>query len=380
MEFTDLSNKCRHIRNICGKNNNNNNNKSDYDKIKEECQKLKEKNEELEKKQLLTEMKALEEKTKSLEKDKERMEKELDRRDRQIENMNDVTMSSMSALNYAIKYCPDAPLLSSIPRLTLKCIGDTDDEIVERVLYKQEQGILPKYACGFIYDYYARDDITQQSIHTSDVSRCTYLNKNKKWSVDKNGEDTREIVIRPLLFSLKDKLQVYIKRDQRENEGTTQYLDKLKMAVDIIASIDKKTLEEEIMKELAPSLYLKRNCHNSNKKSRVKIEVIDSDYDSDYSDEIEAVKKVKKIKKPVKKVKKDKETKYAKKSKKTEPKIEPKIDPKIEPKVEIKAEPKVEPKPGPKIKVRDPRVYAANYVGNLSDFDSDSDNYIDPYD
>jgi hypothetical protein len=199
--------------------------------------------------------------------------------------------------------------------------------------------------------------------------------------------DTREIIIRPLLFGLKDKLQVYVKKDRPESELTTQLLDKLRMAVEVIASIDKKTLEEEIMKELAPSLYLKRNCHNSNKKSKVKIEVIDSDYDSDDNSGNEDIEDVKKVKNPIKikKDKKVKETKYTKKSAKSQVKVKPKAEPKVEPKVETKVEPKIEPKVDPKIepekvKIRDPRVYAQNYVGNLSDFDSDSDTYIDPYD
>jgi hypothetical protein len=144
--FTDNSNKHRHMKYRCIQSKNNSNNNSNNNNVITQLKEAQKKIEELEKKQLLTEMKALEEKTKLYEEKSNRLEIELDRRDRQIENMNDVTMSSMSALNYAIKYCPDAPLLSSIPQLTLKCIGDTDDEIIDRVLYKQQQGILTKYA------------------------------------------------------------------------------------------------------------------------------------------------------------------------------------------------------------------------------------------
>jgi hypothetical protein len=323
--FTDKSNKHRHLNFRCPKRPVNKDNtdivilqqKDETIKLKEQNELLIKKIADLEKEQLLSKIRILEENLEKAEKQIDRKDSQIDRKDSQLDknldNVKGVTMLSMSALNYVNKYCSNAPALSTIPTLALTSISGNYRESILDILCQQKQNCLVKYLGGKLFNHYTRKDITQQSLHTTDVSRCTYvqqsiINEKPAWSVDKNGLEVCGQIVSPFLDVLKKDMQNYVDEESSRTqtlphgESMSLHLDNLKAAADIVTDIKNKKLEEALMKELAPRLYLKRNCQKLITNGIVvKIEEADDIDETNAIDETE-IKPIKIIKptKPIK--------------------------------------------------------------------------------
>lgn len=243
----------------------------------------------------------------------ETLKEEINRLQETLNNAGNIIKTSVSTTNYIIKNFKDAPALAApedYSRLTYdrpkggledeyelsdteeeqdpddpgdKFIDpDSDDEIkldkgrekekfVEKLLYKHRENILVDYLSRIIVRYHKKKDPSQQSIFNSDTTRLTYIvrelfsNKKIDWRVDKKGIKTTNYIIRPLLKHIDELIREYIDQKttiDRKTVTTEQLIrnfDNLKSGNEILHSIEKNELSENILKKISPYFYFIKN-------------------------------------------------------------------------------------------------------------------------
>ena len=192
-------------------------------------------------------------------------------------NAQTAQTTSTSALKYANLMYKDAPPLLKLDNFKINDL-DCDDseqrkELVETIIYNSKLGSLDKLLGEHIVKYYKKEDPKTQSFHTTDCSRLNYLVRklfkeaNEKngntesfiWEVDKNGIEIRRDIINPLIIKCLDVL-----RDHQKYLLDTMTIEDLhkretvKSILDVIMSVDKGSLEDEVNKYIAPFFNLKK--------------------------------------------------------------------------------------------------------------------------
>jgi hypothetical protein len=185
--------------------------------------------------------------------------------------------TSTSALKYVNMVYKDAPPLLKLDNFKINNL-DSDDveqrkELVETIIYNSKLGSLDKLLGEHIVKYYKKEDPKTQSFHVTDCSRLNYLvrklfkeanekNGNQEsfiWEVDKNGIEIRKDIINPLILKCLDVL-----RDHQKfllDTMTFEDLNKretVKNILDVIMSVDKGSLEDDVNKYIAPFFNLKK--------------------------------------------------------------------------------------------------------------------------
>ncbi len=108
-----------------------------------------------------------------------------------------ITSKTISALKYANENFKDAPALLPLENFRIMNY-DLDDEedkkkLVEDILFYYRKNALHTLFGKHIISEYKKDNIKEQSMHTTDTSRLNYIIKTttddnlSKWSQDKNG-------------------------------------------------------------------------------------------------------------------------------------------------------------------------------------------------
>ena len=241
------------------------------------------------------------------------LKSEINRLQQTLNNAGSIIKTSVSATNYIFKNFKDAPPLSApedYSQLTYDRpkgghedeydLSDTEDEdidddpgdrfidkdsdgeihidkgrekekFVEKLLYKHRQKILDEYLGKIIVRHYKKKDPSKQSIFNSDTTRLTYIvrelftNKKIDWAVDKKGIKTTNYVIKPLLKHIDELIREYIdnKTALNHKEISTEELianfDNLKSGNEILHSIEKNELSENVLRKISPHFYFIKN-------------------------------------------------------------------------------------------------------------------------
>lgn len=108
-----------------------------------------------------------------------------------------ITSKTISALKYANEHFKDAPLLTPIENYNVMNYDLNDEEdkkkLIEDILFYYRKNSLHTLFGKHIISEYKKDNINQQSMHTTDTSRLNYIirtqdtNNLLKWAQDKNG-------------------------------------------------------------------------------------------------------------------------------------------------------------------------------------------------
>jgi hypothetical protein len=108
-----------------------------------------------------------------------------------------ITSKTLSALKYANEHFKDAPALMPIENYNIMNydLNDEDDKkkLVEDILFYYRKNALHTLFGKHIISEYKKDDVNEQSLHTTDTSRMNYIvktyknNSLSKWCQDKNG-------------------------------------------------------------------------------------------------------------------------------------------------------------------------------------------------
>ncbi|QKF94475.1 zinc finger C2H2-type protein [Fadolivirus algeromassiliense] len=184
-----------------------------------------------------------------------------------LNNAGNIVKTSVSTMSYIVKNYTEAPALESIKNIQALHYEMTSDEFVTRLLYEYRHETLISFIGDLLIKNYKKEDPKKQSIWNSDTSRLTYIireiinNNNLDWKVDKKGIKTTKYIIEPVLKYISDKLIDYIKNSPigTKDDSTNKIMEmmmNLKHAQEINKMIDDKVLEDELLKYIAPHLYL----------------------------------------------------------------------------------------------------------------------------
>lgn len=202
----------------------------------------------------------------------------------EVKNMNGLLMEliksnkavnntyNVSVKNYVQQNYPNAPALKE-PTDYAKLTYD-DDELVDTLIYKYKHKCLFKYLGDFLVEYYKKDDPTQQSVWSSDISRLTYIvkeslaDKKSIWNHDYKGVKTKKCIIDPLLQHVKEYIDEYwaknvnIKINKKKDvdvDALTLRQKKFNITYAIETDIDNGNLAGEIIKYIASYLHMDKN-------------------------------------------------------------------------------------------------------------------------
>ena len=124
--------------------------------------------------------------------------------------------------------------------------------------------LLFKLLRELIIKNYKKDDPTKQSFHTTDCSRLNYLVRELfqnalTWEIDKSGITICSIIIKPLIEKCINILLEHQKKLLKEmSDGNYSKQEDVQLIIDLIMSIDKGSLENDINKYIAPHFNIKK--------------------------------------------------------------------------------------------------------------------------
>lgn len=184
-----------------------------------------------------------------------------------LNNAGSVIKTSVSTLSYLVKNYTEAPALEPIQDLPKLHFELSSIEFTEQLIHEYRHQTLTSYIGDIILKQYKKEDPTQQSIWNSDTNRLTYIireimhNKNLDWRVDKKGLKTSKYIIEPALDYIGECLEEYLQKTKigKRSDSANLIVNVMNNFNDvnkIIQMIEDKILEEEILKYIAPHLYL----------------------------------------------------------------------------------------------------------------------------
>ncbi len=169
---------------------------------------------------------------------------------------------NVSSLTYANTHFSNAPPLFKIDNFRINDydynIKEEKEKLLNIIMNYHENKILHKLLGDHIIKFYKKTDQTQQSFHSTDCSRLTYIVKEliedvNKWIQDKNGIIISNKIIKPLIDKCVELLMEFQTKLTQELIIDMDKIDKrIYSILDIISSIDKGELADEVNKYIAP--------------------------------------------------------------------------------------------------------------------------------
>jgi hypothetical protein len=196
-------------------------------------------------------------------------------------NTNSHNTNNISVTAYVNAYFADAPPIKKLTKRDLQriekdCEKEYDDTMVKVIVDLYKKNKLIPFISDIIVKYYKKEDVTKQSLWTSDASRLTYIVREiiekcgvTTWTKDLNGEKIRKYTIVPILEVIKEKLykyrgEVINKRKLVDNlmDGLEEFLDTCKVVSELLEMCDNRELENQIIKTMTPYFSLNLICYN----------------------------------------------------------------------------------------------------------------------
>jgi hypothetical protein len=177
---------------------------------------------------------------------------------------------NMSVRNFVEKNYPDAPALTCLGINNMDSLGkeEKDMDLTDVLIYHFKENRLANYLGDFLVRHYKTNNPSKQSVWTSDASRLTYIirelvaNNTTMWNADKKGVKTKDFIVVPMLEHIKPYLVEYIKTKSSEAKNITiiseqvRWYDNISAAYKIQTNIENNRLADEILKYIAPHLYM----------------------------------------------------------------------------------------------------------------------------
>jgi hypothetical protein len=267
----------------------------ELESLKKKYYKLKKKNKtiEQEKDDLETEKEIIEKEKQEIEKQKQELEKEQIKLKSQVniykeyadrpKTVNNNTMTNN--LSYVNNNYPDAPALTTLNNFILNGIDMDDNEqirpLVDLITNSYNNKSLHKCIGDHVIKHYKKEDKSQQSFHTTDVSRKKFLvkldksnkhlynnydidelndNINSKWITDNDGVKISHLLYEPMIDKILKKLKNFCKKLSKRNveDLVPDDVDKLTTLVKLFDDIDTDKLKNDINKYTAPHFELNK--------------------------------------------------------------------------------------------------------------------------
>lgn len=184
-----------------------------------------------------------------------------------LNNAGTLMDKSISTFNYVNRNYSDAPALLYLKDVTTLDEELSEDRVVNAIIEQYNNDNLPEFIGDIIIKNYKKEDPKTQSIWNSDVDRLTYMirtlinNKNSQWQVDKKGIDTSKNIIFPILKFIEKHLRNHAKtcelgKRSDTNNRVMDIMEHLHSVTFIILSIEDGSLNNNILKYIAPRLYV----------------------------------------------------------------------------------------------------------------------------
>jgi len=180
---------------------------------------------------------------------------------------------SISALKYANDKFKNAPALLPLENFNINNLdfNNEDDKIqlTEILVYHAKQKSLDKLLGDHIIKEYKKDNPEEQSFHTTDSSRLNYIVRELIenaliWSIDKSGIKICSSIVKPLIEKCINLLLEYQKILIEEmTTGDYKSKETVTTIISVLMSIDKGSLENEVIKYIAPFFNLSKNNLNN---------------------------------------------------------------------------------------------------------------------
>jgi hypothetical protein len=167
-----------------------------------------------------------------------------------------VANNSCSAIKYITQNFTNAPLLEPMKNYkTVDNVGK-DKKFVLALCDMYSDDRLIRYLGDRLTEYYKKENPEEQSLWNSDCARLNYIirtviEKKNEWIIDKKGNRLKDCVVRPLLQHIKDEIINFT-----ANTENKEYCNRFITCFRIVEDINNKTMDDELIKHLAPHFHL----------------------------------------------------------------------------------------------------------------------------
>ena len=176
---------------------------------------------------------------------------------------------SVSALKYANDKFKNAPALLPLENFSINNLSFDNEndrkQLTEILIYNAKQKSLDKLLGDHIIKEYKKENPEEQSFHTTDCSRLNYIVRDLIenaliWSMDKSGIKICTSIVKPLIEKCINLLLEH-QKDLIEEMSSGDYYNKetVKTIISVLMSIDRGSLESDIIKYIAPFFNLNKN-------------------------------------------------------------------------------------------------------------------------
>lgn len=182
-----------------------------------------------------------------------------------VDRTGKLVKTSMSALQFAKKYYPDAPVLVKYDNMAAIKL-DKEYGVGATMIWHDENNTIAEAIGGIILKEYKKEDPRYQSFWNSDFARVAYIimdsvNNKKQWIVDKGGVRVQELLVDPILGNIRMKL---IKRSVRKAKNLAEdyhnpekYIHQMNQCNILIKKIDTNVIAGKVMRYLSKFLNIK---------------------------------------------------------------------------------------------------------------------------
>jgi hypothetical protein len=208
--------------------------------------------------------------------------------------------SSMQILRYAELYLRDAEPLKQLKKEdTYEVINyinpdnkeNTNTNYINIVLHKFKHKNFANFIGDMIIDNFSPKSIEKTNFLSTDTSRLCFIimekikikekkNENiekKEWLNDKSGKRFTELILTPIIMSVRDTLTEFISiNNEKTHLFSPEFMNKLGECVRLVRDIDVGKFTKPILKYVAPSFqfdnlkFLDKNIKNNNSKKTIK--------------------------------------------------------------------------------------------------------------
>lgn len=184
-----------------------------------------------------------------------------------VTDANAVVKSSMNALKFVKTNYPNAPPLIEYSNMGILQF-EKEYSVAEIMIFHSENNTMAKRIGDVILEEYKKPDPTKQSFWNTDLARLGYVivageGDEKQWTVDKGGVKVQELLVDPLLYHIRQKLNSYsfdnaklMGKNPRRHEI---YTDKICRSNTVIKKIDNGSVCKKVVVYLAKHVNIANN-------------------------------------------------------------------------------------------------------------------------
>jgi len=203
----------------------------------------------------------------------EYQQKEIEYYKEALATAGNMLQTTVSALTYANNNYNDAPVIKKIKIDQIKQIKNYDDDTyISEVFSAHKNKIIGKYLGDVIVKLYKKEDPSEQSIWNTDTHRFTYMLKKlihtekSAWMIYKKGVDMIDNIVTPITDDIRKLAIKYRDENNFDNcEGDKVILIN-SIFVELVADIDNKKVQNEILKYTSSHFFMKDKKAIKNKK------------------------------------------------------------------------------------------------------------------